>query len=458
MQRVLLLFLIICVCILIPLGFLLAGDYYNFPLWPINYFNKVVPVNFYCQITDPYTIPLERVSSGNSFVIVDIRDENLKKILLFQDETLSTDSNGLLRIYLPEGIYKIRAHLIGVKGERIVKFGTGEPNEFKIHTINRENNKIKLNLYQLKESDIFQMIARMKKYVEDGYLDQAYTLALGLERIEANNAHDVNLKGSAISIKEKLGELKDLISELGRLDIDQYNSRINIYQKILNLLKEILQNTNEKEIRIIKEGQLIFPLRIIQALERTRNSIIQTHISNIQDFINIGKYSKATVEWMRLKNNFELYSNSPLLANSAAPLFENAKQIIDSGQKRIQNHLGKLYESALQNYYVGNFEKSREEFNQLYNEYMSLRGEFHVEEEMIRDVYSYIRDLMYIDKGLNDYMMKDYWNATDSFKSIVHWTTTIQSMMDEMRLPVTRTPLSIESSQPALSPTKSPGF
>ena len=127
------------------------------------------------------------------------------------------------------------------------------------------------------------MIARMKMYIANGYLDQAFTLAQGIEKIEANTASDAKLKGDAISIKETLAGVRELITDLNRLDIQQYNTKIVINRKILEALKSILPDIPEEEIHFIKEDTVVYPHQLVQALESTRNEIIANHVENIKD-------------------------------------------------------------------------------------------------------------------------------------------------------------------------------
>src|SRR4030042_3750144 len=177
---------------------------------------------------------------------------------------------------------------------------------------------------------------------------------------------------------------------------------------------------------------------MIRTLEQTRNKIIETHIENIKEFIAIGKYSKATTEYMWLTNNIDLFVTSPYLSNSSASLFEQAQKIMESGRKQIHDHLGSLYDTALKDYYKGDFETSREEFNQLHEEYIALKNQFKIDEDILNDVHSYIKDLMFIEKGYNDFLMEDFKKAAESFQSILHWTPALQQMMEDMRLPVQR--------------------
>jgi len=439
MKRLLVFGLILLLLLLIPLGILIAGDYYNFPLWPINSINRIIAVNIHCSITDPFPIPINRVTAGHNYVVVDIRDSKQRPIDLFRNETLMTDSEGLLRIYLAEGTYLIKAYLIGVKGERIVKFGTGEINQFKKIDINRANNKIELHLYQLEESDIRQMMSRMRKYLAEGYLEQALTLAEGLERIDARSAEDATLKGEAIKSKEQLSEINKLVGDLSLTEIDHYNSMIIIYRKILNLLMEIQPDSSEDQIRVVRDDQVVYPLRVIEALERTKTRIIESHIQNIREFIFIGKYSKATDEWMRLKNNFHLFTKSPYLSDNSDLLYEKAKTIIEAGHQQINDHLAEVHSRALKEYHRGDFETSREKFNQVYEEYVALQDQSDIDEDILKDVYSYISDLNYINKGYDHFLLGDHWQAAESFRSIIHWTPALQQMVEDMRLPVKRT-------------------
>ena len=141
---------------------------------------------------------------------------------------------------------------------------------------------------------------------------------------------------------------------------------------------------------------------------------------------------------MWLTNNIDLYVTSPYLSNSSAPLFEKAQNIMESGRQQIHDHLGSIYESALKTYYKGDFETAREKFNQLYEEYVALKSQFKIDENILSDVQSYIRDLMFIEKGYNDFMMDDIQKAAESYQSILHWTPALQQMVDDMRLPVRR--------------------
>ena len=325
-----------------------AGDWMNLPLWPIDYLNPMIPVEFVFELQNFEVEQQQDIFNSSSGIEMSIM--NYKTNTLIQE--LNSDTSGVIRTVLPLGTFGIKAYLSSVYDSAFYQFTQpsspqiGNSQGYYIFTIERGKNQFRVPLQRLAVVPDALLRDNLQLNLEMGRLDAALIVAKSLE---PNIIADVR-------------RLLQCRADLEQLSASAYNSRLLILREILSIYKKYGAVRDPK--LIVQRDLIHIPFRI-EALIKSRDKVITSVLQIIDEYMNDDRWEAALEQWKPLVKNADLFSvDSDLQSTNQSDLAYYA-EIMPDVEDYVITILRDQFVQGVNLYNGGDVENARTEFTHL---------------------------------------------------------------------------------------------
>jgi tetratricopeptide (TPR) repeat protein len=365
-----------CVLILILL-IAIAGDYFNFPLWPIDLLATNFSVEIQVDFADIDSGLKEKLLARSQNIRIELCEPGGQVI-----RKLYVDGRGVARFVVREGRYELKASVPVVADGNwsFLAYPSDAGSLSGIVKINQTDTALRIVLEKTRNIPEDNIDAVFRIYLMDADFQSAKVFALEMAE---NIARDMDL-------------LLDIQHQLAGLPITAYNSILRKLTQATVVLDSYGVPREQQILRV--SGEIIHVTSRYTAVKQARNSIVSKHLEILQSLYAAENLIGFFQEWNTLTGNEEIYE--PSLADS--PEFSDdirqMEAIISNYSTVFPNEIVLNYKEAVDRYESGDLQEARAKFSRLLSITRNVNlGPDH--EDMESTIIEYIEDIELISKA-----------------------------------------------------------
>lgn len=428
-------FLIILVVLIVLIAVVIMGDYFNFPLWPFNFRNRTYQLTIHCTIDDLKETEQATLISKEKGISIDIRDHKQEPLKSLKNLEMLTDDAGVFRVYLTEGTYAIRAEIMTYFKNQVYHFASAELNQYEPFTLNRETNKIDLQLKKLMLTSAASIRIRFNRFIREGNLDAALQLLTESES-RKNLALTHEERKTFRSWANTVEQLIMLNAEFSQFNGTQYISQLNLVEQMLSRFALLLPEYEPKRYKIQSKGSILYLSPRKEALSAALTYIWSEYITDINNFISIRNYSKAYEFWLLFMKNSEIYREEfPFTNEKLQQDFEKLKENMPKIQDKLIWRMNNWFEEAIAHYNNNNLEEADELFQKISRITDDFEHELDLEEDFQSELMTYIEDIQYLKLAKQYNEMKDMDRVVEYYNKVHHVSQWLRVRKADLGLP-----------------------
>ncbi|MCD4655398.1 hypothetical protein K8T06_15865 [bacterium] len=350
---------------------LLAGDFMNMPLWPIDWLKTSMPVEIQFVLDNINEEISENVFRNSRFYDIYLRKPNGKQI-----RKLSMDKRGFSRFVIQKGRYNINALVTSIDQGKWYLFVSADDSdtEKEVIQIDQSGQEIQIHLRRKNEISNTSKQKILTVYLQEGDYPSALILAQKI----------------SINVKNDIDDLIRHSEQLQELTLDSYCSIIENLQEISGILQRYQVEPDDQIVYINKD--IVYVDSRCKAVRQARNDIVKSYIEIMDEFHGSGRLMAVLQEWNQLKSNPELFRKTTSLPDELTSELARFEIIVAEVNYLLPAEIRTNYDQGVELYEAGNLIKARKKLTRLftYMRNLNLAGEY---EEIETNVVEYLEDI-----------------------------------------------------------------
>ncbi len=397
-------FIIICVVLF------LAGDYLNFPLWPVDWLKTRIPIEINVSLVN--CSPEEEIQLFRATDSVQLEILSTSGTLV---QVLASDKSGVSRTVLPEGEFVVRGSLVTVLNGEFFQY-TSPVQQSKVNSqgdmirgtvlsFSRGSQNGQINLMREREISQESLQQLLQLYLKEGDLQSALVVAGDL----------------GPGVFEDIENLILLNDELSTLQVSAYNSVMDRLNRMISLIENHCADCIAPRIRS-GSSHLYLESRL-KAVHESRDNVIQSYVDLMDEFISSDRMEAALEEWNQLMSNPELIDPVWDGDGNLPEDLIRLEDVIMEYQELLPDEIHGTFETCVSVYESGEIQKARLLFTRFLRQLrnLSLHEEY---ANLESDAHAYLDDIALISKA-NDAIRKDKLEYALELLDIVLNTNTL---------------------------------
>jgi len=320
---------------------LLAGDFINLPLWPIDFLKTNIPVEVRFELDDISNETAKRIFSNSRFCEIYLCKPKGDPI-----RSLSMDNEGFSRFVIREGHYSIEVLLASIDQSESYLYTNDSNNSFAIQK-NMSEKTIPVQLVRKISISDESKQKILKVYLQEGDFAAARVLA---ENVSEQTRNDVDV-------------LIKLSKETVSLPVDAYCSIIKRLRQISEIL--LRYNVLKEDQIILGENNVIHVNSHLEAILNARKIVIESYLVIMDEFNQSGRLMSVLQEWNQLTNNSELIVDRTDLPDSIVADLERFETIAMNVSKTLPDEIETNYNQGINLYDSGKLTEARKKLTRL---------------------------------------------------------------------------------------------
>ena len=409
---------------LVVLGFFaaaaLALDFFNFPLSPINFLNRLYPVDLGVRIVG---VPAETASEwlaaeGGAEVV--LRDRGGEEL-----DRRSTDPRGRLRLHLHAGSYLVLGTLAVQSGPQVEFYETAGPLGLEV------TGRKLLGIVELGRServDAQRLLGYLEKLLGRGELDRA--LAIG-QQLNAKSVDGLEtVEGKLAEMRRRLGEGLVQVQALQQLPPGSYNSSILVLERLEQVVAELTGTNRELTVRF--GGDHFDPAGRRRSMIEARDAILASRLDVAEQALRARSFVEALVEFRAVLSDPELWRQGQETSDDVrqrVEMYEAGRpELVDAVQTELLGQLGR----GIERYNAGDLDKAQTELIGVATGLQRLRGELEMHEAE-QSAAAYLRDIESIVRAGGLEKQEKWYEALTAYTAVTNVNPIVRQGIIEAR-------------------------
>jgi hypothetical protein len=356
-----------------------ALDYWNFPLSPINYLNRLYPVDLTVRIPEATAERLQAWLEAEGGAELSVRDAGGREL-----QRQATDSNGRLRVYLHSGSYLVLGALAALQEDgQVVFHETRGPLGLEVR--GRKVSGI-VELVPSRRTEPLRVAAYVEKQLERGEYDRA----LKVLQQRGRSAGSPEVSERLGRIRQRLDEGAVQLRTLQQLGPASYNSSIVVLGRLEQIVADLTHR--EEGVTVHFGGERLDPAKRRQNMAEARDAILAARLDVAEQALRARSFFEALAEYRGALSDPELWrpgQEAPPEIQSRVDAYEDAHQALTD---KVQTELLAWLGEGVDAYNAGDLDASQVKLIQVLRALRRLEGELEMP-EVQESAGGYLRDI-----------------------------------------------------------------
>jgi tetratricopeptide (TPR) repeat protein len=370
---------------LVVLGFFVAAlaslDYWNFPLSPFNFLNRLHPIDLAVRIPGASQEAASSWLASEGGAEIVLQDKAGREV-----ERRMTDPAGRLRLYLRTGSYLVLGSLAAEQdGGKVVFYDTRGP--LGLEVTGRKLVGI-VELVPSARAEALQLVAYLEALLRRGDFDRALAIAARLDGRQVIGYE--KLAPRLGYIRQRLDEGVVQLRTLQQLGPQSYNSSILVLQRLEEIIQSLTRGAGPLTVSF--GGERFDPARRRRSLLLARDAILAARLEVAEQALRARALIEALEEYHRALSDPELWrpgQEVPEETMRRVRAFEEARPELVGAVRGML--LADLAE-AVARYEQGDLDEAQEGLRKVARALQNLRGELEMP-DAVQSVTAYLGDI-----------------------------------------------------------------
>ncbi len=388
----------------------LSGDFFNWPLWPVDWLVPSFPIEIHLEFEDVSDGEKKRILEKAHYLDFSLFTAQGKFI-----RNLNVDDRGIARCVVEEGYYSFGASIPVI-----------ENNDWYFYIFPADGNIPSTSRQIQKNDHAFSLKLQKSRNVSGNALETIFRMFLLNANMEAALVIAGDLSAEKKSDVEILTQIACKVEEL---PVNSYNSMIDHLAKASDILT---RNGIELHHQMLKfDNEFVYIESRRQAIREARDRVIGSCVEIMKEFQSSGQLIDVLEEWNQMTQDSELYyPGMPVGAETNVDL-ETLGKVVENVMKMIPDEIRTNLDMAISVYESGDLVDSRSRFMRLLSfiRNMGLSDDYANLEFMIKE---YLEDIEIIYKANHEVRSDNLETAVKLYDMVSHPNAIVNERKLEM--------------------------